>query len=122
MKFDTGLWDRLFGEKTVVEFPGPGGIRKFQVTVKWLEKMQREGKIAPVAEDLITVHILDPLHGYHATTWTVGKDIPREDVDAFIDSSTQSIYVLRGYRDGVPDTRILRKDLWDQAKKLWDSV
>ena len=39
MNLDVGLWDRLFGEKTVLNVPGPNGGQQVKVSVKWLEKM-----------------------------------------------------------------------------------
>ncbi|MFC5651230.1 hypothetical protein ACFPYJ_19385 [Paenibacillus solisilvae] len=50
-QFSVGLFDRLFGKKTTLEIPdGNGNIIKHNVTVKWLETMQKQGKISVVTD------------------------------------------------------------------------
>lgn len=49
MKTSVGFLDALFGEKVTLEMPLPtGGVKKVKVTRKWLEQMEREGKIQKV--------------------------------------------------------------------------
>jgi hypothetical protein len=44
-----GIWDWLLGERITVELPSPnGGSKKVQVSKRWFEQMQREGKIRPI--------------------------------------------------------------------------
>lgn len=46
------LWDALFGKKADLELPNArGGVRRVRVTVKWLEKMQREGEMKQLLPD-----------------------------------------------------------------------
>jgi len=49
MKTHTGLWDALFGEKVTLEVPSDNGdSTKVVVTTKWIDKMEREGRIKKV--------------------------------------------------------------------------
>jgi len=50
MKTSVGFWDALFGERVTLEIPSPtGGLKKVEVTKKWLEKMKRDGKMKQVS-------------------------------------------------------------------------
>lgn len=136
MRFDVGLVDRLFGKKTTLELPGPGGtLRTVSVSVKWLEKMQLEGRITLAPPREVKVHILDPggplrvemgLSGsseeYYVATWIVGEDISEDQCERFIDRKTDAIYAMTVYEKGIPKTSIVHKDLWDRAKSQMDSA
>jgi hypothetical protein len=50
MKTSVGFWDALFGERGTLEIPSPdGSTKQVQVTKKWLEQMEREGKMKQVS-------------------------------------------------------------------------
>jgi len=64
MKTSVGFWDALFGERVTLEIPSPNGnTKKVAVTKKWMEKMEREGKMKPVSSPTVKVNILDPMGG-----------------------------------------------------------
>ncbi len=50
MKTYVGFWDALFGEKVTLQIPLPnGGVKKVVVTKKWVEQLEREGKMNQVS-------------------------------------------------------------------------
>jgi len=50
MKTYTNLWDAMFGKRIELHVPnGRGGEKTISVTERWLEKMEREKRIAKVA-------------------------------------------------------------------------
>ena len=122
MKFSLGLWDALFGEKVTCEIPAPDGqIIKRQVTKRWLEKMQNSGEIKPIEEALVRVHMLNP-HGNTVEYWTIGKDIDRITTDKFLDPETGDLYVMTHFEEGELQYSVMKKELWEDARKLTDSV
>lgn len=122
MRFDTGLWDRLFGRKVTLNLPGPGGDRRVRVTAKWLAQMEREGKIAASTRDHLTAHVLDPQRHYYTETWTVGENISQEQAQQFRDPSTEAVYVLVSYEEGHPKRALVSRDYWNKAKRLLDQI
>lgn len=49
MRFDVGLWDRLFGERVTLEVPtSDGGIVKRRVTRRWVEAAKARGQLEEV--------------------------------------------------------------------------
>lgn len=122
MRFSVGLWDALFGEKVTCELPAPDGrIIKRQVTKKWLEKMQQAGEVKPIDEPLIRVHMLNP-YGNTVEYWIIGKDIDQETVNQFLDAESGDIYAMTHFEEGVPQKSILKKEAWEKARQLMDSV
>ena len=118
MRFDVGLWDMLFGKKMVAELPGPGGsddARRLRVSVKWFERMRREGKIAG-AENAVFVYVTDP-KGDYSTTLTVGKELNQEQVDALMDPATQALYAVTADSEGKPRTVFVPKKMWDRVRR-----
>lgn len=82
MKKSVGFWDSLFGERVTLEIPSPnGGIKKVEVTKKWLEKMEREGKMKPVSSPKVRVNILDPMKGLSVEQF----DDPADFLDALVE-------------------------------------
>ncbi|MGH7514763.1 MAG: hypothetical protein ACREOQ_17800 [Gemmatimonadales bacterium] len=122
MRLHTGFWDWLFGKKVTIELPGPGGVRRVKASERWLAQMEREGRMARAEGEHVTVHVLDPARGYHTTVWKIGEDISSEKAAEFIDQATQALYLLRVYREGSPESFLLRKDVWDDTKRKFDQV
>ena len=72
MRADMGLFDRLFGEKAVVELPQPdGSVRKVKVSVRWLDEMARLGKIKAAGGQKNRAHILELDLTSRVEEWTV---------------------------------------------------
>jgi hypothetical protein len=98
--------------------PTPDGkVVKRSVTRKWLEQMQAEGRISQVDQSVITVHMLDVVKGYYVTSWIVGTDVTDETAAKFRDASTDALYAMKLFRDGQPQTHVLVKHIWDEAKQ-----
>lgn len=140
MRTDIGFFDRLFGKKATIQLPKPdGSVRKVKVTVRWLEEMERLGKISPVGGQTVKVHILDPEAGlgqalgladeelkelgmskavetYRVEEWTIGKEISAEQYRDFCDPGTRDLYVLLAYEAGKPSTHVVRREIWIQAR------
>ncbi len=123
MKFSVGLIDELFGERVTLEIPGPDGRTVTrQVTEKWLAKMVAEKRMSRINQRTVSAHILDPDRGYFVETWIVGEDIDPELVEDFEDKKAHAIYVMTSYKKGKPYSKVMREDLWRQAKKMFESM
>ncbi|MCU0784932.1 MAG: hypothetical protein MUF81_12995 [Verrucomicrobia bacterium] len=140
MKTSVGLWDALFGVRITIEHPSPnGGVKKVQVTKKWFDQMQRERKIKPVSGPMVPVNILDSSGGldpkqfddptdyldalakrgdYFVEFWTVGVEVSEEQYRKFLDPDTQELYALKRHQDGAPNTYLVRRDLWEDVRKV----
>ena len=144
MRTDMGFFDRLFGGKATIQLPQQdGSTRTVRVSIKWLEEMERLGKISTVMSQSIKVHVLDPRGGlgqelasqyalppemledlgmstaaekYRVEAWKVGVEISAGDYFKFRDQHTDALYVLLEYQAGKPNVRILPRDLWVQAR------
>lgn len=122
MRFNTGFFDSLFGEKVTLEIPGDDGrIIKRTVTKKWLEQMQRQGKMSPVSQPVVRAHVLSP-SGYSVQNWVIGDDIPADTCERFRDSITGDIYVMSFFEAGTERTQVITKPLWEEARKMLDAV
>jgi hypothetical protein len=116
-QFSVGLIDRLFGKRTTLEIPGGNGkIIKRTVTEKWLETMQKQGKMS-IVTDIVRAHILDPMadEGYGVSYWKIGEYISAEQVDTFKDPETGDIYILVVYEGEGAVTRIIKKEIFEQV-------
>ena len=145
MKTSVGFWDALFGEKVTLELPSAnGGIKKVEVTRKWMEQMEREGKMKQVSSPTVRVNILDPMGGltcdqfddptdfldalgqprdeHRVEHWTIGEQVPKEQHDKFLDPETKELYALTKYEDGKPSTYLIQKSLWEQAREAMRNV
>jgi hypothetical protein len=145
MKTSVGFWDALFGERVALELPSPnGGVKKVEVTKKWLERMQREGKMKQVSSPPVKVNILDPMGGmsfeefddpadfldalgesrdeHRVEYWTIGEQVPQEQHDEFVDPDTKELYALTKYEDGKPSTYLIQKSMWEQAREAMRNV
>lgn len=145
MRTSLGLWDFLFGKKITIDIPFPDGtIRKVQVTEKWFQKMQRQGKITPMSGLTVKVNVLDPMGGidlnamkdssklwdavmepkehYQIETWTIGKNISQEQYQRFVDPETQELYVLTNYENGKSSRRLVLRSFWQQGKQMMDNI
>jgi hypothetical protein len=50
VKTSIGIWDALFGKRVTMEIPTPdGSVKKVEVTKKWLEQMESQGKMKQVS-------------------------------------------------------------------------
>lgn len=140
MKTTIGLWDALFGERVRVEIPSPiGGIRTVEVTKKWLEKMEGEGKMKPISSDTVKVNILDATGGvsfdqfdepedflnalaqpkdpYRIEYWTIGKQVSKQDYEVYCDRETKELFALRKFENGKPCTHFVSRHLWELGRK-----
>lgn len=122
MKYSMGIWDRLFGEKVVLEIPdASGNIIKKKVTSRWFKHMQALEKVSLIPT--VCVHILDPLIPEPTTAYyRIGEEITQEQVDKFLDSKTQAIYALIVYSNGEPRMYLVIKPVWDETKRAMESV
>ncbi len=116
MRFAIGLLDYLFGEKVTLEVPGEGGeLRRRKVTRRWLEQVERDGKMARAAGEVIRIHHLG-LNGYHLEHHEVGANLPEELVQRFRDPTTKDMYAMSFLENGEPQTHFLMRDKWEAAK------
>jgi hypothetical protein len=145
MKTSVGFWDALFGERVTLEIPSPNGsIKKVAVTKKWMEKMEREGKMKQVSSPTVKVNILDPMGGvsfdqfedpadfmdalgepkdeHRIEYWTIGEQVPQEQYEKFLDSKTNELYAITKYEDGKPSTFLIQRTLWMQARDAMRNV
>lgn len=65
--------------------------------------------------------MLDVLKGYYVTTWVIGRDVTEETVTKFKDPTTGALYAITFFRDGKPETNVVTKVLWDEAKQKLDA-
>lgn len=145
MRTSVGFWDSLFGKRITLELPSPDGtVRKVQVTEKWFQEMQRQGKVSPITGTTVKVNVLDPMGGtdlsnldapsklfeavmepkqeHLVETWTVGKEISHDQYQRFVDPQTQELYVLIKYDKGKRSRHTVPRSLWNQAKQMMDSI
>jgi hypothetical protein len=145
MKTAVGLWDALFGERVTIELPLPtGGVKRVEVTKKWLERMEREGKIKPVSSSTVKVNILDPMGGlcadqfddpadfldaiveprddHRVEYWVVGEQVSEAQHEKFLHPETKELYALTTYEDGKPSTYLVLRPLWEQAREAMRNV
>jgi len=117
MRFDVGLFDRLFGRKVEIDLSTPEGRPvKRRVTKRWFAKMEEEGKVSQVEKPVVRAHILDPGRGYYVENWIVGEHVPKDTAERFLDPATACLYVLRVWREGEPEVNVVQKVLWDRAR------
>jgi hypothetical protein len=116
MKFHINFWDKLFGEKITIEIPGlDGNIIKRKVSKKWLEKMEAEGQVKKIKEEIIRVHMINPVSGNYIAYWTIGKDIDEKTTNKFRDHETGDLYALTSFKNGQPKIIILKREFWKKA-------
>ena len=124
MKFSTGFFDAIFGEKTTIEVRQDDGmLMKVRVTTAWLKKMQDEEKMNMTAapENAVHLHIVGP-DGLEHDQLIVGKDIPEEQYKRFVDPETGALYAIKIYERGVPKMRVISKEMWVEAKQEMDAI
>jgi len=122
MRFSVGLWDSLFGDRVTIEVPSRNGqVIKRQVTKRWLEQIQKEGKAREIKEPLVRVHMLNPV-GNTTQHWKIGQDIDQAAVDKFRDPESGDIYAMTSFENGEPQVHLLKRDLWEAARQAMDSV
>jgi hypothetical protein len=121
MAFAVGLWDAIFGEKIEINLSAPDGspINR-KVTKKWLEQMEREGKMSRIERDSsqVRVHMLHPSSGYSVEVWTVGTDVDAGTVRQYQDEAGD-IYAITAFKGGKPRVAVIRKDLWEEGRKAF---
>lgn len=136
MRYAVSLFDAIFGRKVVVEIPNPaGGVRKITVTAKWVEKMEREGKLSPADKRYVQVHILDPeaamtelLEGregsdesdHRVEHWVIGENISVAQYEKFVDPKTKGLYAVTRYADGKRTISLVQRDLWFTVRGVED--
>lgn len=117
MRFSVGILDSLFGKRITLETADEKGtIIKREVTKKWLEKMEQEGKMSTINKPLIKVHMLHVLNGYKVLYWTIGEDIDENTVHKYKDPKTDDIYATTYFENGDPRVMVLNKQLWEDAR------
>lgn len=122
MKTSVSFWDALFGERVTLEIPSSnGGVKKVEVTKKWMEKMECERKMKKVSSPTVKVNILDP-YGDRIEYWTIGEDMSKEQYEKFLDSKTKELYAITKYEDGKPSIFLIQRTLWVQARDAMRNV
>lgn len=124
MKFSTGLWDSLFGEKVDMEVrQDDGSLRAVRVTKAWLEKMQRDGRmsVAKQPANSVHLHICGP-DGLEQATMRVGLDVPEDVFKRLVDPGTGALYGVKVYKGGKPEMTLVTRDLWEKTKKAIDEA
>ena len=119
MRFSVGILDAFFGEKVVVEArQDDGTVKKTRVTKAWLERMETQGKLKTVAapKDEVHVHLVGP-DGLQHTSVIIGKDIPEQRYRSLVDPETGALYALKFYKNGKPETMIIKREVWDLARQ-----
>lgn len=127
-------------ERVTFEFPVPhGGVKKVEFTKKWMEKMEREGKMQRGSSLTVKVNILDPMGGvtpaefdgpddlfdalvepgeeHRVEYWVLGEQVSKEQCQTFLDPDTKELYALTTYEDGKPCTHLIRRCLWERARE-----
>lgn len=125
MKFNTGIFDAMFGEKMTIQIKQKNGIMKDVVVTKaWWEKMQKgeEGvfKVVKLGSPSVTAHILDLNNCVTQETWIAGTHIKLEDMEKC--SENGSVFVLDYYDKGIPQRKVVSRSDWNKAKAHYDQV
>jgi hypothetical protein len=123
MKFSTGLFDAMFGEKMTIQIEQENGIMKDVVVTKaWREKMQKgeEGvfKVVKSGNQSVTAHILNPETGYTQETWIAGTHMKLEDMEKC--SENGSVFVIDYHDKGIPQRKVVSRSDWDKARAHFD--
>jgi hypothetical protein len=116
MRFAIGLVDYVFGEKVTLEVTTSNG-RTLQRTVtrRWMEQMERQGKMQDVDGELVRVHHIG-LQGYEVEHRVIGQDVSEDVVKDFRDPQTHDLYAMSFMQNGEPKTYFLNKGKWEAAK------
>jgi len=118
MKFSTGFFDGIFGQKMMLRVPQDDGSEKeVRVTKAWFEKMESEGKLGvPETQyDSVPFHVIGP-DGSRTRHLLVGVDISQERYEKLVDPTTGALYGLTVYEGGEPETSVVPKHIWQRAK------
>ena len=65
-------------------------------------------------------YILDP-KGNCTEKWIIGEHVSRETYDRLKDTDG-SLYVMTYYEAGEPKSMVVKKELWEHAKKVIDNI
>lgn len=100
------------------------------------KNIQKEKKLSN--GDTVVVNILDPMGGVSAydmyfngeqpgqlarkQKMIIGQDIPLDTCNKFLDSKTKEIYMMIVYKNGSPETYVMRKDKWLETKQQMDRI
>jgi hypothetical protein len=93
-----------------------GKLIKRKVTQKCFEKMKSKGQIKEIKEEMVRVHMINPVSGYSTEHWIVGKDVDVETVNKFRDLRKGDLYAMTSFENGQPKISVLKKDFWEEAK------
>ncbi len=74
-----------------------------------IDKLVAAGKAEVL--DACIAHILEVGWGEYKANWVVDDDIPRATYDRFVTGG--HVYVSIHYEEGLPKTRVLKKELWE---------
>lgn len=69
--------------------------------------------------DGCTANILDPMRGIHEANWAIGLDISELFEQFSVDGE---VYVLVFYEAGSPVTHLMKKPLWEEARKQFEAL
>ena len=122
MRFSTGRFDALFGEKAEIEVrQDDGTLRKVRVSKAWLQKMKDSGQMTKAPENAVHVHIIGP-DGLEHGQLIVGKDIPEDRFKKLVDPETSALYALKVYEQGTPSITVISREMWEAAKRAMDAA
>lgn len=118
------LWNRLFGEKVIIEIEDENGnlVRK-EIDKSKFDETIKSGQA--VLGGKIRVHVLDAFHGYYVKEWEVGEDVEPSLVAQFgspMGTPSRELYVMVVYENGKPTEMICRKDVWERQQKIADMI
>lgn len=125
MKFNTGIFDAMFGEKMTIQIEQGNGIMKDVVVTKaWWDKTQKgkEGvfKVVKLGGQSVTAHILDPKTGYTQETWIAGTHMKLEDMEKW--SENGNVFAIDYYDKGIPQRKVMSRSDWNKTKAHFDQV
>ena len=139
--FAVDLWDATHGERVSFELPKPdGSTQKIVVTKKWMEQMVAQGKMTDVTSQMVKVNIIDQtsvpksdpsdadafLEGLRPSMrtehWRIGSQITQDLYDRFVDSESGELYVLITKDGSGPTTAMIKRALWELARRSLDDV
>ncbi len=115
-----GFFDSLFSKTITVQLADENGnLVERKISKKMFDELVAKGLIKEI--DAVQAHILDPMEGYYVSNWVVGEDIERETVQKFATDNKQ-VYVSIAYEKGEPQTLVMKKEVWDKEKQLFDMI
>ena len=112
-----GLLDKLFGKKVRIDLsePAPRG-RAVWVTERWLEAQTKAGRIGPIDDGQVIVHVLS-LDGESTVAWSLGQQVTRAEVARFADPESGHLYLMQFFNDGKLESWFTSRAQWEEARE-----